>query len=85
MGSDYYENAFGDTEKKNSKKFPRLGIGRDCHIRKVIVDKNVRIGDGVKIINKAKIYGGFENEYCVINNGIIIIPKNTVIPSGTVI
>ncbi|MFC1658570.1 glucose-1-phosphate adenylyltransferase [Candidatus Omnitrophota bacterium] len=80
MGSDYYENA--DNNPRREKI--RLGIGSDCHIRKTIVDKNVRIGDGVKIINKNHLKE-FENDYCVIKDGIIIIPKNTVIPPGTVI
>ncbi|MFA6384042.1 MAG: glucose-1-phosphate adenylyltransferase [Candidatus Omnitrophota bacterium] len=75
MGNDYYDN---------SAKVPGLGIGKDCVIRKAIVDKNVRMGDNVKIINKDKLVD-FENELCVIRNGIVIIPKGAVIPSGTVI
>jgi glucose-1-phosphate adenylyltransferase len=75
MGNDYYDN---------SAKTPGLGIGRNCVVRKAIVDKNVRMGDNVKIINKDKLVD-FENELCVIRNGIVIIPKGAVIPSGTVI
>ncbi|MCU0650899.1 MAG: glucose-1-phosphate adenylyltransferase [Candidatus Omnitrophica bacterium] len=75
MGNDYYDN---------STKSPILGIGKNCVIKKAIVDKNVRMGDNVKIINRDKA-DDFENEYCVIRNGIVIIPKAAVIPSGTVI
>jgi glucose-1-phosphate adenylyltransferase len=75
MGNDYYDN---------SSKSPGLGIGKNCVVRKAIVDKNVRMGDNVKIINKDRLTD-FENEYCVIRNGIVIIPKAAVIPSGTVI
>lgn len=74
MGCDFYDN---------SKK-SQLGIGKGCHIRRAIIDKNVKIGDGVKIINKNNTQE-FENEYCVIRNGITIIPKNTFIPQGAVL
>ncbi|MFA6217722.1 MAG: glucose-1-phosphate adenylyltransferase [Candidatus Omnitrophota bacterium] len=82
MGSDYYEDSAQNYPAGSS--VPPLGIGKNCHIRKTIVDKNVRIGDHVAIVNKSNALE-FENKYCVIRNGIIIIPKNTVIPSGTVI
>jgi glucose-1-phosphate adenylyltransferase len=75
MGNDYYDNA---------RKGIALGIGKNCVIKKAIVDKNVRMGDSVRIINKDKL-PDFENEFCVIRNGIVIIPKAAVIPSGTVI
>jgi len=83
MGNDFYEQT-GNRKAGNLSKVTPLGIGKNCHIKKAIVDKNVRMGDDVKIINKKNIRE-FENEYCVIRNGIVIIPKNTVIPSGTVI
>jgi glucose-1-phosphate adenylyltransferase len=76
MGNDYYGNM---------KSGPlSLGIGRNCLIKRAIVDKNVKMGNNVKLVN-AKRLRNFENEYCVIHNGIIIIPKNTVIPAGIVI
>ncbi len=80
MGNDYYEDI--STYKK--KKTAHLGIGRRCQIRKAIIDKNVRIGDCVKILNKKNLQD-FENDFCVIRNGIVIVPKNTVIPSGFMI
>ncbi len=80
MGCDYYE----DSAAAHGKKLPALGIGRNCRIRRAIVDKNVRMGEGVKLLN-AKGLEEFENEYCVIRNGIIIVPKDTLIPAGTVI
>jgi len=73
MGNDYYGSAGSGPE-----------IGKDCLIKKAIVDKNAKIGDCVRLIN-AKKMNDFENEYCAVKNGIIIIPKNTVIPSGIVI
>lgn len=83
MGNDFYEeNAI---KRVNSPQKPiSLGIGKNCIIKKAIVDKNVRMGDNVKLINKNNLKD-FENEMCVIKNGIIIIPKNTTLPSGFVI
>ncbi len=82
MGSDYYEA--GSSGAPEVSSFLPLGIGKNCHIKKTIVDKNVRIGDNVKIVNKNNTLE-LENKYCVIRNGIVIIPKNTAIPPGTVI
>ncbi|MDD5669066.1 MAG: glucose-1-phosphate adenylyltransferase, partial [Candidatus Omnitrophica bacterium] len=82
MGNDYFD--FTERQNSGSGKIPKLGIGKNCRIQKTIVDKNVRMGDDVKVVNKKNLQE-FENEYCVIRNGIVIIPKNTVIPEGTVI
>lgn len=84
MGNDYYENLELIQQIQREGRMPLLGIGKGCWIKKAIVDKNVRIGDNVQIINEKNIID-FEGKYCVFRNGIIIIPKNTVIPSGTVI
>ncbi|MCX5707907.1 MAG: glucose-1-phosphate adenylyltransferase [Candidatus Omnitrophica bacterium] len=80
MGNDYYE----DISTYKQKKKVRLEIGKRCYIKRAIIDKNVRMGSGVKLVNKKNLQE-FENDYCVIRNGIIIVPKNTVIPSGFVI
>ena len=75
MGADYYEQEVeGD--------IPRIGIGKDCYIKNAIIDKNVRIGDNVKIINKDNVTNK-ESEYYEIKDGITVIPKNTIINSGT--
>jgi len=77
MGADYYESA-------NSKNLPAVGIGRECLIRNAIVDKNARIGNGVVITNQQgkEFYDGADY---YIREGIVVIPKNTTIPDGTVI
>jgi glucose-1-phosphate adenylyltransferase len=75
MGGDYYEFDCPDHSRIE------LGIGRNCFISNAIIDKNVRIGDGAHISPSGK--GDQENELYVIRDGIIVIPKNTVIPAGT--
>ena len=79
MGSDYYESP-----NDQPAGVPPLGIGKNCEIKNAIIDKNVRIGDNVKIVNKDNL-DELENEYCMIRDGITVILKGTVIPSGTVI
>ena len=81
MGSDYYESA--DEKKENlSKGIPLIGVGNDCLIRKAILDKNVRVGDNVKIVNAAG-HLNHDGENFFVRDGIVIIPKGAVIPSGT--
>jgi glucose-1-phosphate adenylyltransferase len=77
MGADYYEAESG----KSGKGLPHIGIGRGCDIRNAIIDKNARIGDGVVISPEGKdreMNGvGF-----YIRDGIVVIPKSSVIPPG---
>ncbi len=83
MGNDHYET---DEELKANakKKKPRLGIGKNCRIKKAIIDKNSRIGDNCSIGYASSYEDGDHGAYFV-SDGIIIIPKNSVIPSGTII
>ena len=83
MGSDYYENR-DDIERLNVRHLPKIGIGKKCTLKNVIIDKNVRIGNEVTIVNKKKIQHQDSEFYCI-RDGIVIIPKNTVVKSGTVI
>ncbi|MFH1878722.1 MAG: glucose-1-phosphate adenylyltransferase [Candidatus Omnitrophota bacterium] len=81
LGCDFYQN--GDSHGC-SGDLPQMGVGRACLIKKAILDKNVRIGDNVKIIN-AENKVNFDGPNYFIRDNIVIIPKNSVIPSGTVI
>lgn len=79
MGADYYEHG-----PVNHPSGVPLGIGRNCVIRQAIIDKNARIGDGVVISPEGKTQDEV-TDYYWLRDGIIVIPKNTVIPSGTVL
>lgn len=79
MGADYYEHG----TVQDASGVP-LGIGRNCIIKQAIVDKNVRIGDGVVISPEGKP-ADEETDLYWIRDGIMVIPKGTVIPSGTVL
>jgi len=83
MGCDYYETP-DDITYYRSKEIPLLGIGENCVIRKAIIDKNVRMGNNVKILNKKNLTTYDGKDYYV-RDGIVIIEKNKMIPSDTVI
>jgi glucose-1-phosphate adenylyltransferase len=84
MGADYYET---QEQKKANRKdgIPDIGIGRGSIVKKAIIDKNARIGEvcRIGIDNFSREDGDFGDYY--VKDSIIVIPKNAVIPSGTVI
>jgi len=79
MGADEYEHGVVTHESGVP-----LGIGKDCVIKQTIIDKNVRIGDGVVISPEGKSPDEQTGHYHI-RDGIMVIPKGTVIPSGTVL
>jgi len=75
MGADTYE------QNPNLNNSPLMGIGRDCFIRNAIIDRNVCIGDGAYIAPEGKPDGQTTDLYTV-RDGVIVIPKNAVIPAN---
>ena len=61
-----------------------MGIGKNCIIKQAIIDKNARIGDGVVISPEGKPTDEVADLYWV-RDGIMVIPRNTVIPPGTIL
>jgi len=83
MGADYYES---DSDKEENRQLgrPDMGIGNGSNIEQAIIDKNTRIGKNVTIramSDRPDKDGG----YWVARDGIVIIPKNAIIPDGTII
>jgi len=83
FGCDYYETRESIAAHESVGE-PRIGIGAHCRLEEVIVDKNVRIGNGVRISPAGKP-ANMDGEFFYIRDGIVIIPKDAVIPHGTVI
>jgi glucose-1-phosphate adenylyltransferase len=74
LGADSYE------EETSASSIP-LGIGREAVLDRVIVDKNARIGDGVRLVNSAGVdHADAANYY--IRGGIIIVPKGAQVEAG---
>ncbi|MDR2185623.1 MAG: glucose-1-phosphate adenylyltransferase [Treponema sp.] len=84
MGADFYETE--ERRRQNAEnRLPNIGIGKGAIIKGAIIDKNACIGEGCRIgvdnLNRAD--GNYGHYYIV--DGIIVIPKNTVLYPGTVI
>ena len=83
LGADYYES-LKVLDEAREKGLPPLGIGEDCVIERAIVDKNTRVGRGVRLVNEAGVENADGDGY-YIRDGIVIIPKGGVVPDGTTI
>jgi glucose-1-phosphate adenylyltransferase len=83
LGSDYYESAESIAENE-AVGIPRIGIGSETRIENAIIDKNARIGNNV-IISPAGKPENVDHPAYYIRDGIVIIPKNGVVPHGMVI
>ena len=77
MGADYYETDPASSERGLTP----IGIGRNCVIDRAIIDKNARIADGVVITPEGKPADLDASNY-FIRDGIVVVPKNAVIPAG---
>lgn len=83
MGSDDFQT-IGEIEMPADPSYPHIGVGQNSYIRGAIVDKNARIGKNVILMNNSGIKEmDGENGMFYIRDGIIIIPKNAVVPDGT--
>ncbi|MGH7534919.1 MAG: glucose-1-phosphate adenylyltransferase, partial [Gemmatimonadales bacterium] len=80
MGHDYYET----TARVPTPGAPPMGIGQGAYIEGTIVDKNARIGQGVRITPEGKP-ADLDGPNFHIRDGIVVIPKGAVVPDGTVI
>jgi glucose-1-phosphate adenylyltransferase len=79
MGADWYES---DEDLLRHQMIP-VGIGDETEIVGAIVDKNCRIGKGVRIANDAgEIEFSPEDAICPIRDGIPVVVKGVQIPDG---
>lgn len=83
MGSDDYESAESIAENAAAGR-PRLGIGSNTRVENAIIDKNARIGSHV-VITPAGKPENVDHPMYFIRDGVVIIPKNGVVPDGTII
>ncbi len=80
MGNDYYESPIRD----HLRLPPVPCIGENCIINRAIIDKNVKIGKGVQLINKQKLTQ-YNGENVFIRDGIIIVPRGATVPDGFIL
>ena len=85
MGADYFESLTELTQNVSDQKL-HIGIGRNSVIHRAIIDKNARIGKNVQLINQNNVDNADgENGSYFIREGIILVPKNAIIPDGTIV
>jgi len=84
MGADYYGFFRREEDSENDHTDMKLGIRRNCDIEGAIIDKNSYIGEGT-VIKPFPRGTNREEELYLIIDGIVVIPKGTLIPPGTVI
>ena len=82
MGADFFDSEQSLPSSLTAP--PAVGVGRNCNIENAIIDKNARIGDRVTI-NPAGKPDKVDAENYFIRDGIVVIPKDAIIPSDTVI
>ncbi len=83
MGADFYQLPEA-IQSDIDAGVPPIGIGEGAVVEGAIIDKNARIGRDVRIVNEQGMTDA-DGENYVIRDGIVVIPKNVVVPDGTVI
>jgi len=83
IGADFYET-LAEMRATEGRGVPAVGIGAESVVENAIIDKNARIGRGVRIVNEAGLQEKDGDGY-YIREGIVIVPKNGMVPDGTVI
>ncbi|MEI8249557.1 MAG: glucose-1-phosphate adenylyltransferase [Synechococcus sp. ELA057] len=85
MGADYFESMEERLQLRERGGIP-IGVGRGTTVKRAILDKNVRIGENVTIVNKDHVEEADRPELnFYIRNGIVVVVKNGTIADGTVI
>lgn len=80
MGNDFFQSREGI--ESSSGENPPMGIGQRCFISNAIIDKDVKIGNDVRIAGGDHLEDGEYGNYHVVD-GIVIVPKGEVIKDGT--
>ncbi|PIE17387.1 MAG: glucose-1-phosphate adenylyltransferase [Proteobacteria bacterium] len=71
-----------DFEERSSRDHDvPLGIGEFSIIRNAIIDRDARIGRGVKLLNERNLQE-YEDDYIQVRDGIIVVPRRGVVPDG---
>ncbi len=83
MGNDFYETEESVAHHRAAGR-PRMGVGENTRIENAIIDKNARVGDNC-VLSPAGKPKDMDHALYFIRDGILIIPKNGLVPHGTVV
>ena len=75
LGADFYQDEEARTDDL------ALGIGANAVLDRVIMDKNARIADGVRLVNDSNTVEA-DGDGWYIRDGIIVVPKGAVVTKG---
>lgn len=80
MGSDFYET-IEEISQNNERGIPKAGVGDNCVLTNVIMDKDCRVGDNVTINGGPHLQDSDHSLYTV-KDGIVVLKKGAIIPDG---
>ena len=83
MGSDFYET-LAEIAHNKQRGIPEVGVGERCYIKNVIIDKNCRVGNDVRINGGVHLPDSDHSLYTV-KDGIVVLKKGAIVPDGFVI
>lgn len=83
IGSDYYDRPCCQDQELDPDDIP-IGIGSGSSIKGAIIDKNARVGRNV-VIQPFEPGHDEDGPNWMVRDGIVVVPKNARVPSGTVI
>jgi glucose-1-phosphate adenylyltransferase len=75
LGADFYQDEDAHLDEAD------LGIGRNVVLDRVIVDKNARIADGVRLVAGPDAADA-DGDGWYIRDGIIVVPKGAIVRTG---
>jgi glucose-1-phosphate adenylyltransferase len=84
QGADYFDGERVKPGAENDSPGIDLGVGENSILEDVIIDKNARIGSNVIITSKSG-HPDYKGDSYYIRDGIVVIPRDAVIPDGTII
>lgn len=79
LGNEYYERGPREVHEVTD----RPHVGENCLISRAIIDENVTIGRGVKLINREGV-SHYDSPHLCVRDGIIVVPRGTTLPDGFV-
>ncbi|MEM1115978.1 MAG: glucose-1-phosphate adenylyltransferase [Bacteroidota bacterium] len=83
LGADYLP--WRDPSRRPGLNPPLTpGIGANSHVENALIDKNVQVGSDCRITNAEGVTEA-DGDGWYIRDGIVVLPKNAILPDGTVI
>jgi glucose-1-phosphate adenylyltransferase len=83
IGAGHFETE-QERAAARARGLPEVGVGDGSVVERAILDKDCRVGRGVRVVNRAGVAEADGDNYAV-RDGIVVIPKGAVLPDGAVL